>query len=262
MKRLLLALVLAAAVPPLAACGSDAAGSNDRPELIVSAATSLKRAMTAYADEVRDARVRLAFGGSDELAAQIRQGVRPDVFASANTELPQRLFEDGLVEKPVVFTGNRLVIAVPATGGGARVRGLDDLAERGVQIAIGAPSVPVGAYTRKVLDRLPADRREAILGNVRSNEPDVGGVVGKLSQGAADAGFVYVTDVEGAGGTLRAIELPEGLQPSVAYGAAIVKGARQRAAAERFVDGLLEGPGQRALRGAGFQPPPAPAASP
>ena len=34
------------------------------------------------------------------------------------------------------------------------------------------------------------------------------GVVGKLSQGAVDAGFVYITDVKAAGGKLTAIELP------------------------------------------------------
>ena len=63
-------------------------------------------------------------------------------------------------------------------------------------------------YTRKVLDKLPAAQRKAILANVRSNEPDVGGVVGKVTQGAVDAGFVYVTDVEAAGGKLKAIDLP------------------------------------------------------
>ena len=43
---------------------------------------------------------------------------------------------------------------------------------------------------------------------MRSNEPDVKGIVGKLTQGAVDAGFVYVTDVNAAGDALTAIELP------------------------------------------------------
>ena len=39
--------------------------------------------------------------------------MKPDVFAAANTKLPDELYAKGLVEKPVEFAGNRLVIAVP-----------------------------------------------------------------------------------------------------------------------------------------------------
>ena len=45
---------------------------------------------------------------------------------------------------------------------------------------------------------------------MRSNEPDVKGIVGKLTQGAVDAGFVYVTDVNATNGQLQAMELPAG----------------------------------------------------
>ena len=71
-----------------------------------------------------------------------------------------------------------------------------------MKLAIGSESVPIGSYTREVLSRLPGDEGERILANVRSNEPDVKGIVGKLTQGAADAGFVYVTDVNAAGDSL------------------------------------------------------------
>ena len=244
MRRLLIACVL------LTACG----GSSEDPTLTVSAATSLKSAMTAYAGDFKDATVRASFAGSDELAAQIRQGVKPDVFASANTTLPEALYKEGLVEKPQVFAANRLVLAVPASG--AKVASLADLTKPGVTIAMGSASVPVGSYTRKVLAKLPAGQSKAILANVRSNEPDVGGVVGKVAQGAVDAGFVYVTDVEGASGELRAIDLPAELQPQVSYGVAVVKGAKHPHEAKAFIDGLLRGDGRRRLDAAGFLPPP------
>jgi len=250
-------LAALSAVLALAACGgggqSGEAGA--RPALTVSAATSLKQAVTRYGEAFPPARVRLSFGGSDELAAQIRQGVRPDVFAAANSKLPDALFAEGLVEKPVRFAGNRLVLAVPADGERA-IGSLEELAGDGVRIAVGARTVPVGAYTRAVLDRLPPQQREAIRANVRTEEPDVGGVVGKLAQGAVDAGFVYTTDLEGQERRLREIALPQRLQPSVAYGAAVVRGTRSRAQAQAFVDGLVSGAGQRALRAAGFLPPP------
>jgi molybdate transport system substrate-binding protein len=243
-------LALVACLVVLAGCGGSS--SPEKPELTVSAAASLKTAITDYRFDA--ATVRTSFAGSDELAAQIRQGVRPDVFASANTTLPDELYRQGLLEKPVVFAANRLVLAVPASG--AKVSGLAGLAKPGTTIAMGSASVPIGAYTRKVLAKLPPGQAQAILANVRSNEPDVGGVVGKITQGAVDAGFVYVTDVRAADGRLRAIDLPASLQPQVAYGVAVVKGSKHRAQARAFVDGLLKGEGRKRLAAAGFLRPP------
>jgi molybdate transport system substrate-binding protein len=235
-----------------AGCGSSSSGG--KPDLVVSAASSLKDAFSQYAQQFPEAKVRPSFAGSDDLAAQIEQGVKPDLFASANTKLPDELFQKGLVQKPVVFAGNRLVIAVPASGG--KVSSLADLAKPGVNIAMGSDSVPVGIYTRKVLAGLPGDQSAKLLANVRSNEPDVAGVVGKVAQGAVDAGFVYITDVDATDGKLKAIELPASLQPQVAYGIAIVKGAKHPKQAQAFIDGLLHGAGQQALKAAGFDPPP------
>jgi molybdate transport system substrate-binding protein len=237
----------------LAGCGSGSGGG--KPDLVVSAATSLKQAFTQYGSGFSEANVRSSFAGSDELAAQIKQGVKPDVFASANTKFPQQLFAAGLVDKPTVFAANRLVIAVPASGG--KVSSISDLAKPGVTIAMGSASVPVGTYTRKVLSGLPGAESSKILANVRSNEPDVGGVVGKITQGAVDAGFVYITDVDATDGKLKAVELPKSLQPSVAYAVAVVKGAKHPKEARDFIAGLLSGPGQKALKTAGFEPPPA-----
>jgi molybdate transport system substrate-binding protein len=225
-------------------CGGSSGGS-EKGDLVVSAASSLKGAFTEYGG------ARFSFAGSDELAAQIRQGVKPDVFASANTKLPDALFKEGLVEKPRVFAGNRLVLAVPAKD--AKVTKLDDLRRPGVTLAIGSASVPVGAYTREVIGKLPHPKE--VLANVRSNEPDVKGVVGKLTQGAVDAGFVYVTDVEATKGALKAIELPDAVSPVVSYGVAVVKGAKHPKAAQDFVDGLLDGAGHDALAEAGFSFP-------
>jgi molybdate transport system substrate-binding protein len=244
----MLGVVLAAALV-VAACGGDS-----EPPLVVSAAASLKQAFTGYGQEFPDAKARFSFAGSDELAAQIEQGVKPDVYAAANTKLPDELYAKGLVEKPTVFAGNRLVLAVP--GSGAKVASLKDLEAAGVKLAIGAADVPVGAYTRTVLDKLPAAQRQAILANVRTEEPDVSGIVGKLAAGAVDAGFLYISDVRGAEGNLKAIQLPAGVQPQVAYGVAVVKGAKHPEQARAFIDGLLDGPGADALKDAGFEPPP------
>jgi molybdate transport system substrate-binding protein len=200
--------------------------------------------------------VRLSFAGSDELAAQIRRGVKPDVFAAANEKLADNLHANGLLDRPVAFATNELVLAVPARA--EAVRSLADAARAGVDLAIGSQSVPVGSYTRKVLGGLPAREHAAIIANVRSEEPDVKGVVGKLTQGAVDAGFVYASDVIATHGRLRAIALPRRLQPRVAYAAGVVSGAHETDQASRYVDGLISGTCAAALRKAGFGPPPMP----
>jgi molybdate transport system substrate-binding protein len=244
-----LALALLAGVNLLVTgCGGGSAA--DRP-LTVSAAASLTDAFPAYSDaEGFDA--RFSFAGSDELAAQIRQGAPVDVFAAANTDLPEALYEEGLVERPTAFATNSLVIAV-ATG--SAVEAIDDLTEPGIDLIIGTASVPFGAYTREVLDRLSISERQAILANVRSEESDVKAAVGKLSQGAADAAFTYASDVAAASGQLRAVALPDRLQPRVTYAAAVVKGAQDPDAGRAFVAGLTGPQGREALREAGFGAP-------
>lgn len=251
-------LATAALAGAAAGCGADgsgADGSGAGGEVVVSAATSLKAAFTSYGEKFAEAEAQFSFAGSDELAAQIRSGAKPDVFASANTTLPDELFKEGLVERPQAFATNRLVLAVPAEN--AKVESLDDLTSKGTAIVMGAAAVPIGAYTRKLLDRLDERTEAAILANVRSNEPDVGGISAKLAQGAADAGFLYLTDVVATNGRLKSIALPPASTPEVAYAVAIVKGAEHRAQAQAFVAGLLDGIGAGTLKRAGFRPPPA-----
>lgn len=244
------AIGVALLVPPLAlaACG----GGDDERSLLVFAASSLEEAMTEYAESFPDAKVETSFAGSDALAAQIRQGATPDLYASADAAYPAQLYREGLVGRPRAFAGNRLVLAVPA---GSEIDSLADLSVPGVKLVIGSPSVPVGAYTRTVLDRLGGEERRAILDNVSSEEPEVGSVVAKLQQGAADAGFVYTTDVRGVDGELRTVAIDPDLQPDVTYTAAIVEGGEETLA-RRYLDGLIDGEGAADLRRAGFLPPP------
>ena len=247
--RVAAGIAAALIVAALAGCGG-----SDQQELRISAASSLQSAFTRYAERgFPEVDVHQSFAGSDALAAQIEQGARPDVFASANTSYPQQLYAKGLVQRPIVFARNRLVLAVPA---GSDLHSLSDAAAPGTSVVIGDPQVPIGSYTREVLGRLPAAERMAILANVRSQEPEVSSIVGKLTEGAADAGFVYFTDVSAAGARLRAIPLPASLQPDVAYGIAIVKDAPDPELAHRFVHGLMPGGKGASLLGqAGFLPP-------
>jgi molybdate transport system substrate-binding protein len=253
-------VLLATCLALAAGCGDDegddggggSGGSSEPTRVVVSAAASMTEALEACAPkfgEAENADVKLSLAGSDELAAQIRQGAKVDAYAAANTKLPDELYAGDLLGKPVEFATNEFVLAVPE---GSPIRSLDDLTAEGTTLVVGSESVPIGSYTRETLAKLPPAQEKAILANIRSNEPDVKGIVGKLTQGAADAGFVYITDVKATGGQLTAIKLPAKLEPDVTYGAGVVTEAEEPALARRFVDGLSGGDCATALQDAGF----------
>src|SRR5262245_56312240 len=182
---LILALLLA-----VAACGGDDEPTGGDSELVVYAAASLTEVFPAI-----DSAPQYNFAGSDELATQIREGAPADVYAAASSRYPQELFEEGLVEEPVTFAHNRLVMVVPADNP-AGIDDIEDVPAEGTQIVIAAEGVPVGDYTRDVFTELGLD---AALENVVSEEDDVRGVLGKISLGEGDVGFVYATDAAVAG---------------------------------------------------------------
>ena len=99
-------------------------------------------AITSCAEDYPDAERQLSFAGSDELAAQIRQGAPVDVYAAANTRLPDELEQEGLLDKPVESATDTFVLAVPK---GSAIESVGDLAKPGVKIAIGSQSVPIGS---------------------------------------------------------------------------------------------------------------------
>ena len=211
--------------------------------LTVFAAASLTNVMPQI-----DHTQRYSFAGSNALAAEIRQGAPADVFASANTSLPQQLYDEGLVEKPVVFTRNALILIVPKSNP-AHIRSVYDLRSRGVKLVVAAPGVPVGDYTRIVLHNLNLDDA---LQNVVSNESDVRGVLAKVALGEADAGFVYTTDARSVRGKVATIGIRWSAQPIVQYAVAVVKSSPHAKAARAFVQKLLRPVAQSKLRAAGF----------
>jgi molybdate transport system substrate-binding protein len=240
------ALILAAAGLP--AAGSAEQGSSGR--LTVFAAASLTDVLPKI-----DARPRYGFAGSDVLALQIQQGAPADVFAAASPKYAELLYKQGLVQKPIQFATNTLVLVLPKSNP-AQIHTVDDLTKPGLKIVIGDPSVPVGSYTRTVLSNLGISA--GVLKNVVSQETDVRSVLGKVALGEADAGFVYITDARTVSGKVKVIAIRESAQPHVVYEVAVVKSSRHLQAAYRYVTRLIRPTAQRALERYGFGPRPKP----
>jgi molybdate transport system substrate-binding protein len=232
-------------------------------QLTIFAASSLSEALSDVAASYEAAnpgvKLRLHFAGSQVLAAQIEQGAAADLFISANPQTMARLLQDGLVGPPLIVASNRLTLAVIPERA-KEIRTPADLADTDLLLVIGNPQVPVGRYTRELLDKLAADpafgaaRVKALRARVVSEENQVKAIVAKLLLGEADAGIVYQSDlVAPAARKLAGVSLPSDAMPQIHYPAAIVlEGATQTA--KQFLHFLASSQGAEILLRHGFLP--------
>jgi molybdate transport system substrate-binding protein len=77
----------------------------------------------------------------------------------------------------------------------------------------------------------------------------------KVVMGEADAGIVYVTDVTAAGTSVAGVPIPNDQNVIATYPIAVVKGSSHLKAARAYVDEIVSGDGQKALRARGFLGP-------
>jgi len=192
---------------------------------------------------------RYSFAGSDTLATQIEQGAPADVFASASPKQAELLHHDGLLRRPTVFATNRLVVIVPSSNP-ADVKSVYDLRRKGVKIAIGTLAVPIGSYTRQILDALGIT--SAVMKNVVDQESDVKGIVAKIALGEGDAGFVYGTDARPVASKVSVLSIPAWGQPPIRYELGIVRSSKHVRAAQAFIRRVTSLRGRRLLVRAGF----------
>jgi molybdate transport system substrate-binding protein len=221
-------------------------GATSTSGITVYAAASLTDVFPAI-----DAAPKYSFAGSNTLAGQITLGAPADVFASANTTIPATLYAKGLIETPVNFTRNTLVIVVPKSNPAA-IKSIYDLTKPGVTIDIANSGVPVGSYTLQILGQM--NLTKPVLANVVSKETDVRDVLAKVAVGQVDAGFVYSTDAKTVPGRVTVIKVPAWAQPKVTYAMAVVTKSPNQAAAKAFVAEILSKAGQKKLLSYGFLP--------
>ena len=175
-SRLLLAMALT--VASTSGCGSD----DER--LTVFAASSLADVLPDLAGAHRQAGgpdVVEVLGGSNHLAAQLRDGAPADAFVTADAALLAGLTTVG---PPIPVASNYMVVAVPADNPGG-VTGPPDLTRDDLRLAVCAAGVPCGDATAARFGDLPAD----------TEEPSVRAVLSRLVLGEADLGVVYATDL-------------------------------------------------------------------
>lgn len=241
----------------LTACLMVGCREADRLDATVLAAASLSEAFTEIAERYERAHpgteVALELAASSTLAAQVRAGAPFDVLATADERTMAEVRRAELVEQPVTFATNRLVVIVPADNPGD-VRGIEDLARPGTAVVLAQPDVPVGAYARRVFAALGI--AEAVEANVVSNALDVKAVVAAVSLGEADGGIVYATDVTAAlGSRVRVFPIHARVSVRAVYPIALAAEPEHPAGARAFLDFVLSETGREILAAHGFGPP-------
>jgi molybdate transport system substrate-binding protein len=271
-----LAAALALVALGLAGCGSavkapmtaEASG----PPVQVYAAGSLREAFTAIASE-HEARTRekivLTFGASGLLRERIEKGEPAQVFASADTDHPRRLAEQGGWQPPVVFTRNALcaltsdkLAATPATL-------LATMLQPSVRVGISTPKAdPAGDYAWALFGKADALQSGAtarlqakalkLTGGADSPKPPPGRgtYAWVMDQSQADVFLTYCTNAVSAQKEvprLRIVEIPPELQVGAAYGVTVRIGAPQTA--DAFLRALLAPPAQAVFNRFGFRQP-------
>jgi len=241
-------------------------------EIVVFAASSLTDVFqdmaTAFQQAHPGAKVTFNFGASSQLATQLGQGAKADVFASADqTQMDNAKKADAIAGSDQVFARNRLVLIVPKDNP-QHISAVKDLANAGVKFVTAQPSVPIGQYTAQLLDKAAADPaygadfKSRVQANTVSQEDNVRQVVSKVQLGEADAAIVYSTDpTPQVRDQLQLIQIPDALQQLATYPIAVAKGANS-AGGEAFVSYVLGPDGQATLAKWGFLQPPPTATSP
>ncbi|MBM4782815.1 MAG: molybdate ABC transporter substrate-binding protein [Archangiaceae bacterium] len=231
-------------------------------ELVVFAASSLKDVFGAlggtFKQQHPEAQVSFNFAGTQELRTQLEHGAPADVFASADVRHMADLERAGRVQPSVPFARNELVLVVSPEAS-RLVKRFEDATSL-ERIVMGGPDVPIGRYTRELLQRAsmsplgPAfvERFEA---HVVSKELSARQVLARVSLGEAQAAFVYRTDARSvADAGVDEVPLPEDLRVVAEYPIALVTKPAHPALAAAWVDLVRSAEGQRQLSSAGFLP--------
>ena len=216
---------------------------------------------TAFQQANPNAKLTFNFGASSQLATQLGQSAKADVFASADqTQMDNARKASAIAGPDTVFARNRLVVITPKDNP-KQITAVKDLANDGVKFVTAQPTVPIGQYTQQLLDKAVADPaygadfKAKVLANTVSQEDNVRQVVSKVQLGEADAAIVYSTDATPqVRDQLQIIQVPDPLQTLAAYPIAVAKGDNG-AGGEAFASYVVGPAGQATLAQWGFLPP-------
>ncbi len=251
LNRLLLAVAAAGSLFLLLSC--NAPGNAVGGELTVSAASDLTPAFQEAGklfEQQNGTRVVFNFGSTGQLTQQIEQGAPVDLFAAANVSFIDELERKGLIipETKALYAQGRLTIWTRKDST-LRIDRVEDLARSEVKrVAIANPEhAPYGMAAREALKR--AGIWDAVSPRLVFGE-NISQTLQFAESGNVDAAIVALSLSINSNGTWKLI--PAELHNPLNQTLAVIKGAKNEAAARKFAAFIDRPEGRSVMRRFGF----------
>ncbi len=252
MKNMVKSLLLVFVSLMLFAVPAVAAEKNQAVDINISAAASMKDAITElegnYAKNNAGVNFQNNFGASGAIAKQIENGAPADVFVSANLKWIDYLKEKKLMDEKSIgtFAFNTLVFVGNPD---LKVRKLEDVVKLD-KIAIGSPaSVPAGEYAQKAFQKAGIDKQ---LENKLVMAKDVRACLMYAETGEVQGAFVYNTDAVMAKNVKILFTVSQELYPRVTYPVGLTLEGSKKKEAAAFLKYLQTPVAQKVLTKYGF----------
>jgi molybdate transport system substrate-binding protein len=236
----------------------------------VYAAGSLKAALTDIAkayDASTGNKVEAKYGPSGLLKNEIAGGAKADVFASANMEHPQALYDEKKSGPVIRFVRNKLcALAKPGLALDSTSL-LNHMLDPNVKLGTSTPKAdPSGDYAFEVFKKADAIKPGAravlekkalqLTGGATSAIPPSGRTAygWHVVEGRADIFLTYCTNALAAqkeDSRQQIVSLPDTLAVGADYGLAVMLGAPS--SAQQFVGFIMSSQGQQILVSHGFE---------
>jgi molybdate transport system substrate-binding protein len=230
-------------------------------EIRVAAAADLKFAMGELAEgfEKRTGtKVDVTYGSSGNFFSQLQNGAPFDLFFSADIEYPRKLEASGLAEPGTLhaYAVGRIVIWMPPESKVDLSKlGWNALLDASVQkIAIANPEhAPYGRAAVAVLQK--AGIYEQLKAKLVYGE-NISQAAQFVQSGSAQAGIVAMSLAVSPGmKDGKSWEIPADMHPAIEQGAILMKAAKNKAAAQAFLDFVKNAKGVALLAKYGFTMP-------
>lgn len=268
-KSILIGLIMMMVVAAVG-CGKKKDKKEKETEIIVYAAASLTESLEEIAENYKkdhpNVKIIFNFDSSGTLKTQIEEGADCDLFISAAKKQMDALDKSADAEKNpkgndlidgatrIDLLENKVVLAVPDDNK-KNINSFDDLAEhlkaKDILFAMGNEDVPVGQYTQKIFAYYGLDEAELASASVISYGSNVKEVTAQVGEGAVDCGVIYSTDAYSAG--LKIVdEATKDMCGQVIYPAAVLKGSKNKDAAQEFLNYLKSDDSKEVFEKIGF----------